>query len=140
MLAHALNFTFENVVILLNSNVLRILVGLHKCVCGSLVDSKGLHWLSCRKSARSLPKLAELNSIINKNLASAAISAFLEPGLCRSYGKRISGMSIILWKKGKFLIWDFTCTDHFASTNSRKWLVLYRKSSYGEEKLLHRAN
>lgn len=112
---------------LLNNNVFRISVGLrlgcdickpHRCNCGVMVDCKGRHGLKCKKSAGRSSRHAELNAIIKRGLASADINAKLEPvGLCREDGKRVDGVTIIPWSKGRHLIWDATCTDTFSLMN-----------------------
>ena len=39
-------------------------------------------------------------------------AAVLEPvGVCRDDGKRPDGMSLIPWRRGLPLLWDFTCSD-----------------------------
>ena len=51
---------------------------------------------------------------------SADIPAKLEPvGLARDDGKRVDGMSLIPWTKGRTLVWDATCTDTLAPSNLR---------------------
>lgn len=112
---------------LLNNNVFRISVGLrlglnicapHTCVCGGFVDPKGIHGLSCKKSAGRFSRHAELNEIIKRTLSSADIPSKLEPvGLERKDGKRVDGMTLIPWSRGQTLIWDATCTDTLAPSN-----------------------
>ena len=42
----------------------------------------------------------------------------LEPhGLSRADGKKPDGMSMVPWKKGRCIIWDFTCVDTFAPSH-----------------------
>lgn len=90
----------------------------HTCVCGSPVDSKGRHGLKCKKSAGRWARHAELNNIIKRALATANIPTRLEPpGLFREDGKRVDGISLIPWHKGKTLVWDATCTDTYAPSN-----------------------
>lgn len=112
---------------LMNNNVFRISIGLrlglnictpHTCVCGRFVDSKGLHGLSCKKSAGRFSRHAELNEIIKRTLSTADVPSKLEPvGLVRTDGKRVDGMTLIPWSRGKTLIWDATCTDTLAPSN-----------------------
>ena len=41
----------------------------------------------------------------------------LEPsGLVHSDGKRPDGVTVVLWKNGKSLIWDATCPDTLAQS------------------------
>jgi hypothetical protein len=108
---------------LLDNNVFRICVGLrlgtdvckpHNCACGVLVDKKGRHGLHCLKSSGRWSRHAELNQIIKRALASSDVPSVLEPsGLIRTDGRRVDGMSLIPWVRGKTLIWDATCSDTF---------------------------
>jgi hypothetical protein len=85
----------------------------HKCICSSMVDSRGYHGLSCRYSAGRLSRHAGLNHIIKRALNSAGIPSQLEPaGISRSDGKRPDGVTLIPWSFGKCLCWDATvvCT------------------------------
>ena len=83
-----------------------------------MVDSKGRHGLKCKYCAGRLPRHAEMNCVIKRCLTSADRCAKLEPvGLCRKDGKRVDGVTITPWSKGKHLIWDATCTDTFAVKN-----------------------
>ena len=42
----------------------------------------------------------------------------LEPnGVSRSDGKRPAGMTIYPWKKGRTMVWDFTCSDAIAPSH-----------------------
>lgn len=75
-------------------------------------------WGHGRQQRFTWTKHVELNNTIKRALSSAEVGSKLElPGSCRSDGKRVDYMSIIPWSKGKFLLWDSTCTDTFASTN-----------------------
>ncbi len=107
-----------------DDNSFRIIVALrlgcricmpHRCSCGELVDSQGLHGLSCIKSVGRLYRHRELNLLIQRALSSINTPACLEPiGLARADGKRVDGMTMIPWSKGEHLIWDATCTDTLA--------------------------
>jgi len=45
------------------------------------------------------------------------IPAVREPvGLCRDDGKRVDGMTLVPWSKGRTLIWDATCVDTLANS------------------------
>ncbi|OXA62989.1 hypothetical protein Fcan01_03568 [Folsomia candida] len=57
----------------------------------------------------------QCNDIIKRALISADIPSIREPlGCCRTDGKRPDGLTLIPYKQGRSLIWDFTCTDTFA--------------------------
>lgn len=82
------------------------------------MDEFGRHGLSCKVSAGWIGRHEEVNNLIHRALASALISSIREPkGLCRSDGKRPDGCTLVHWRKGKPLTWDFTCSDTFASSN-----------------------
>ena len=91
----------------------------HEChLCGARVDSRGTHGLHCQKSLRRHPRHMAINDIIKRSLASAKVSAHLEPaGICRSDGKRPDGATIMPWKSGRVLVWDATCPDTFAPSH-----------------------
>ena len=64
----------------------------HTCPCGKEVDARGLHGLSCRKSAARHIRHAHLNDIIWSAVKRAQIPAVKEPvGLSRADGKRPDG-------------------------------------------------
>ena len=109
----------------MDKDTIRIAVGLHlgakickphSCFqCGSPVDDKGTHALSCRISKGRSSRHNTINNIIKRSLDVAGFPSHLEPpGLSRSDGKRPDGMSIVPWKHGKSLVWDATCLDTLA--------------------------
>ena len=112
----------------MDDEVVRVAMGLrlgaticypHEChLCGTRVDSRGTHGLHCRKSLGRHPRHMAINDIIKRSLASAKVSAHLEPaGICRSDGKRPDGATIMPWKSGRVLVWDATCPDTFAPSH-----------------------
>ena len=87
----------------------------HTCLCGKEVDARGLHGLSCRKSAARHIRHAHLNDTIWRAVKRAHIPAVKEPfGLSRADGKRPDGATLIPWAGGKALAWDVTVADTFA--------------------------
>jgi hypothetical protein len=90
----------------------------HQCVCGTEVDSSGVHGLSCRKSAGRHVRHNALNDLVKRALASAEIPSRLEPtSLSRSDGKRPDGLTIMPWKHGRCMVWDVTCPDTLAPSH-----------------------
>jgi hypothetical protein len=90
----------------------------HSCPCGAMVDARGLHGLSCRRSAGRHQRHSLLNDIIYRSLGRAQIQASKEPlGLLRSDGKRPDGVTLIPWSRGKCLTWDVTVPDTFAASH-----------------------
>ena len=90
----------------------------HTCVCGARVDSRGVHGLSCARSAGRHVRHSMLNDIICRALISAHVPASREPrGLCRSDGKRPDGVSLVPWSGGKCLVWDATVADTLAPSH-----------------------
>ena len=45
----------------------------HICICGTMVDARGLHGLSCRKSELRLTRHSQLNDIISRAVKRAQI-------------------------------------------------------------------
>jgi hypothetical protein len=89
----------------------------HLCVCGSQVDSNGIHGLSCRKSAGRLSRHNSINGIIKAALSSAEIPCRLEPrGIARDDGKRPDGVSTVPLHNGRCVVWDVTCPDTLAKS------------------------
>ncbi|XP_031330809.1 uncharacterized protein LOC116161558 [Photinus pyralis] len=113
--------------LLLDNNTFRISISLrlgtnicvpHTCICGTQVDSSGIHGLSCSMSAGRHSRHSSLNEIIHRSLASAKYPAMLEPvGLRRDDNKRPDGMTLVPWTKGQMLVWDATCTDSLAPSH-----------------------
>ena len=123
--AFAHNGTLE-LGILLEPETLRIAVALrvgarvcepHTCRCGRVMDSRGLHGLSCKYSAGRHPRHSALNDVIKRSLQSAGIPSILEPvGIDRGDGKRPDGITIFPFSRGKCLCWDATCVDTHSET------------------------
>lgn len=90
----------------------------HTCTCGSTVDARGLHGLSCRKSASRHIRHSQLNDLIWRALRTAKIPSAKEPiGLSRTDGKRPDGVTLIPWARGRSLAWDVTVADTYASSH-----------------------
>lgn len=91
----------------------------HRCpACGAFVDQRGLHGLSCIRSAGRHMRHSSVNDVILRALVSANVPSVREPSGCsRSDGKRPDGMTLVPWKRGRPLLWDFTCADTFAISN-----------------------
>ena len=88
---------------------------IHSCPCGTLVNSKGSHVLSCKKSHTRILRHNSLNEVVFRALVRAGVPSIKEPsGLLRSDGKRPDGATQIPWASGKCLTWDVTVTDTLA--------------------------
>ncbi|KAI3378742.1 hypothetical protein SNEBB_007093 [Seison nebaliae] len=112
----------------LEDNHMRIAVALrlgtpiflpHNCAaCPERVQEDGLHGLSCMQSKAGTNSRHEAaNNTIQRALSAAGYPATREPrGLMRGDQRRPDGSTLVAWKSGKFLVWDFTCGDTFAAT------------------------
>ena len=110
----------------LDDEVVRIAVGLrlginicepHVCICGSVVDVRGSHALSCKHTSGRLTRHNHLNDIELRSLTRAKIPATREPaGLLRSDGKRPDGLTLIPWRESRCLVWDVTVADTTAAS------------------------
>ena len=90
----------------------------HNCVCGKLLDARGLHGLSCERSTPRHQRHAMSNDIIWRSIKRAQISAHKEPtGLVSEGGKRPNGITMIPWARGKPLAWDVTVPDTYAESH-----------------------
>ena len=89
----------------------------HVCICGSVVDVRGSHALSCKHTPGRLTRHNHLNDIVLRLLTRAKIPATREPaGLLRTDGKRPGGLTLIPWREGRCLIWDVTVADTTAAS------------------------
>ena len=89
----------------------------HMCPCGTLVDAKGSHELSCKRNAGRSIRNHQLDDLIWRALTRASIPWVNEPvGLFRSDGKRTDGLNLIPWQGGKCLTWNVTVADTLAAT------------------------
>ena len=110
----------------LDDKVVRIAVGLrlginicelHVCICGSIVDVRRSHALSCKHTSGRLTRHDHLSDIVLRSLTTAKIPATREPaGLLRSDGKRPDGLTLIPWCEGRCLVWDVTVADTTAAS------------------------
>ena len=110
----------------LSDEAIRIAVGFrlgsricqpHSCVCGAMVDAKGLHGLLCKRIAPRQIRHVQMNDIIWRSVKKAQYPAVQEPvGLSRSDGKRPDGATMIPWKRRKPLASDVTIQDTFANS------------------------
>ena len=58
-----------------------------------------------------------INDLIKRSLASANVPCIREPvDLTRSDNKRPDIMSLVPWREGRLLVWDYTCCDTLAPT------------------------
>lgn len=90
----------------------------HTCPCGSTVDARGLHALSCRKSGPRHIRHAQLNDLLWRAIKKAQVPASKEPiGLTRTDGKRPDGVTLVPWTRGRPLAWDVTVPDTFATSH-----------------------
>ena len=89
----------------------------HVCPCGVLVDSKGTHGLSCKRSFGRSTRHNILNDLVHRTLIRALVPSVREPaGLSRSDNKRPDGVSLTAWHRGKLLAWDVTVVDTLAQS------------------------
>ena len=90
---------------------------LHICICGAMVDARGLHGLSCRKSGSRHTRHSQLNDLILRAVKRAQIPATKQP-ICLSNGRKKTAWSYCNpWKLGKPLAWDVTVADTYAASH-----------------------
>ena len=105
----------------LDDDAIRVAIGLrlganlcdpHVCPCGTFVNSRGTHGLSCKRGSSKLTRHAIVNNLVHCALVRARIPSTMEPmGLSRSDGKRPDGLTLVPWSAGKNIIWDVTVVD-----------------------------
>ena len=87
------------------------------CPCGTNVDARALHGLSCKHSAGRSTRHQQLNDLIWRTLKRADIPSTKEPtGLLRGDGKRTNGLTLVPLQAGKCLTWDATVVDTLTSS------------------------
>ena len=94
----------------MEGKAIRVAVGLrlgvdlchpHRCPCGSTVDAKGIHGLSCKLAAGRMPRHQALNDLIRRAFANARVLSTKEQsGMSRTDGKRPDGLTLIPWQGG----------------------------------------
>ena len=93
----------------------------HLCVCGTEVERSAQHALVCNKLKSRHARHRLGNDIIFRALKAADVPTTLEPlGLSRTDGKGPDGASVLPWKAGKALVWDFTCVHRLAASYMEK--------------------
>jgi hypothetical protein len=111
----------------MSDEVIRVAAGLrlgtvlcapHVCPCGAQVDARGIHGLSCQRSAGRHQRHALMNDIIHRALIRAGVASVREPaGTIVGSGLRPDGASLIPWAQGKCLAWDATTPDTLAASH-----------------------
>jgi len=118
----------------LDDEAIRVAVGLrlglplcesHKCPCGAMVDTNGIHSLSCKQGTGKSLRHNQLNDIIWRALSRAGVPSTKEPnGLCFTDDRRPDGMTLIPWSSGRSVTWDVTVintlADSYISTSSQQ--------------------
>ena len=90
----------------------------HICRCGSQVDARGSHGLSCVRSAGRHQRHSHVNDIVHRGLGRADVAAVKEPtGLLVGSTLRPDGTTLIPWTRGKCLAWDATTPDTLAASH-----------------------
>ena len=89
----------------------------HSCPCGTVVDARGSHGLSCKLSAGRSLRNFQINDLIFRALKRADIPSTKEPnGLVRGDGKKLDGLTLVPWEAEKALTWDATIVDRHAAS------------------------
>ena len=89
----------------------------HTCPCGALVSARGTHGLSCKRSAGRSTRHQHIIDLISRVLKHCDVPVTEEPSrLCRDYGKRPDGLTLVPWQNGRCLTWDATLVDSLASS------------------------
>ena len=102
----------------------------HTCSCGKAIDARGLHVLSCRKSAARHERRSHLNDLVWRAIKGAQILSVKETlGLCRDDRNRPDGVTLIPWLRGKILAWDVTVVDTFTQSHTGNTSSLARAAA-----------
>ena len=95
----------------------------HTCLCGLMVDAKGLHGLSCRKSAPRQIRHAQMNDFVGRAVKKAQYPTVKEPaGLARTDGKRPDGATLNPCTRGKPLGIKHDASFHSDCNRNGRWM------------------
>jgi len=87
-------------------------------VCGMHVERNGHHGLACTMRAGRHSGHSSITNIIHLGLPSCGIHSQLEPsGLVRNSNLRPDGVTLLPWKRGVPMIWDYMCPDSLAPSH-----------------------
>jgi len=90
----------------------------HRCSCGEEVCANGYHGLKCKFSRGRRSRHEAVNDILSRALRTAEVPNVREPpGCSRQDGKKPDGLTLVPWKRGRSLVWDFTCADTLCPTH-----------------------
>ena len=100
-----------------NCEAVRIEIGLrlglnicksHSCPC-DVVDAKGIHRLSCKRSAGRSTRHQQINDLLWRALRRADTPSVKDPScLLPGEDKRPDGLTLVPWQGGRCLAWDAT--------------------------------
>ena len=89
----------------ISNEVVRIAIGLrlglnicepHSCPCGGVVDAKGIHGLSCKRSASRSIRHQQINELVWRALRREDTPSIKEPsGLLPGEDKRPDGLTLV---------------------------------------------
>ena len=103
------------------------------------VAPDGHHGLSCTKSSGRQYRHATMNNIIHLGLESAGVRSQLEPsGLQASSHLRPNGVTLLPWRRGVPMIWDFTCPDTLAPSHLNSTCATAGSAAIDSEELKYR--
>ena len=78
----------------------------HSCPCGGVVDAKGIHRLSCKRSAVRYIRHQQINDLVWRALRRADTSSIKEPsGFLPGDDKRPDGLTLVPWHGGRCFAW-----------------------------------
>ena len=73
----------------------------HTCPCGALVDARGNHGLSCRRSAGRQARPAQVNDTIHRALVGVGVPSTRKPvGLVHSGNQCPDGCTLVSLERG----------------------------------------
>ena len=91
----------------------------HTYWCGAKVEADGSHAFVCIRSRSHHARHHLGNEVIHKALQSAHIPAELEPaGMFRDDKKMPDGVTLMPWRLGRPMAWDFTSVHRLAASYS----------------------
>ena len=89
----------------------------HQCTCGNMVNTRGNHGLSCKRSAGRTLRHNYINDLVYHTLLQAGLPSTKEPaGLLRTDGKWPDDLTNVPWQAGKSAVWGVTVADTLADS------------------------
>ena len=110
----------------MKDDAIRVAVGLrlgailcepHQCTSGNMVNTRGTHGLSCKRSAGRTLRHNYVNDFVYHALLQAGLPSTKEPAeLLSTDDKRLDDLTNVPWQAGKSTVWVVAVADKVADS------------------------